>query len=84
MEKLINHYITQKKHNKYLKQQHNYKFNNSIGEFVERYKKEDRLDDDYEEIIKTLDGKIIYYCYEPLSCHRNHGNAKKRRKINEI
>ena len=75
INKLLYH---SKNHNKYLEERTDYELNYLREEFVERYKKEDRLNNDYEETIKTLDGKVIYHCHEPLSDHINHGNAKKK------
>ena len=51
-------------------------WNRNRKEFVICYRKEDRLNDKYEERIKTVDGTTIVNKNESLHDHRNHGNAK--------
>lgn len=41
----------------------------------------DRENDDYKEIIKNKEtGEIIHKCEEPLSEHKEHGDAKYKKK----
>ena len=49
------------------------------NQLVKRYKREDRLNDEYEEKIQTLDGEIIHECKEKLSEHFGHGNANRKK-----
>ncbi|MFI3238915.1 MAG: hypothetical protein R3Y47_12965 [Lachnospiraceae bacterium] len=44
---------------------------------VKRFKKEDRINNEYEEVIQTLEGEVFVNKKEPLRNHVNHGNAKK-------
>ena len=48
--------------------------------WVERTKTEDRRNDWYSEVIKDPDtGEIIYQDAEPLTDHRGHGSAKRKK-----
>ena len=39
-----------------------------------------KTENQYDEVIKTKDGKIIKECHEPLTKHQGHGSAKKTSK----
>ncbi len=39
----------------------------------------DRQHDQYKEVIKNKEGVVIHKCEEPLSNHRGHGSAKKKK-----
>ena len=58
--------------------------NYDLGQYVHRYKKEDRINHKYEEVVKTFDGKVIHKDKTSLLNHRGHGNDKKRDDDNEV
>lgn len=68
------------KHPKYFDEMDLYEFNFQLGEYVRRYKKEDRLNDEYVETITRRSGEIIHQSKEKLSLHIQHGCAKKKDK----
>ena len=41
----------------------------------------DRAKDHYKEVVTDPDtGSVVHQCDEPLSQHRGHGSAKKKKK----
>ncbi len=51
----------------------------TTGEFNKYYRLIDKEKDEYQEIIRNADDKLIHNCIEPLSKHINHGSAKKNK-----
>ena len=58
-------------------------FSETSKEWVERLYEIDRENYTYHEIVHTDDGRIIHEDYEPLSEHQKHGDAKKRKLVDE-
>jgi hypothetical protein len=58
-------------------------FSVSRKEWVKRSYKVDRENDTYDEVIHTDDGKIIHEDHGPLSEHQEHGDAKKKKFVDE-
>lgn len=67
-----------KKHPYYYEEMDLYELQKRLGEYVRRYKKEDRLNDMYEETVTRQNGEVIHQCKEKLSSHIKHGCAKKK------
>ena len=49
------------------------------GEEVLRYKKEDRLNNSYMEIVWRKNGEVIHYDEGLLTDHMGHGDAKRKK-----
>lgn len=50
----------------------------SVGDFVSKIRRIDRLRGRYIEHVETEDGAILRHTDEPLSEHQGHGSAKRR------
>jgi len=57
----------------FLRREWNYK----RGEYVIRFKSEDRLLDEYREVVTSKDGEEILNVTEKLSKHQGHGISKR-------
>jgi len=52
----------------------------SLGKLVHKERTIDRENDDYREHVHDYEtGEVLHHCEEPLSEHRGHGDAKKKR-----
>lgn len=51
---------------------------NSVGDFVRKHRRIDRLANRYIEHVETKDGVELRHVEEPLTKHRDHGSAKKQ------
>lgn len=50
------------------------------GKWMKKERIIDRENDHYREVVTDPEtGKVIQHCDEPLSQHRGHGSAKKKR-----
>ena len=58
-------------------------FSVSRKEWVKRSYVIDREKDTYHEDVHTVDGKIIHEDHGPLSEHQEHGDAKKKKFVDE-
>ena len=55
-------------------------FSRKLGKFVYRMKKENRENNQYDELVKDKEtGEVICKCSELLTDHKNHGSAKKNK-----
>ncbi len=77
-------YTIQKKHTYFEEIIDHPELNYDLGQYVHRYKKEERINHKYEEVVKTFDGKVIHKDKVSLLNHQGHGNDKKRDDNNEI
>ena len=60
---------------------HKLEVQRSTGRTVEKSRTIDRRADEYhEEVIDDLTRKVIHACREPLSSHKGHGSAKKKKE----
>jgi hypothetical protein len=54
----------------------------NTGEFVNKEREIDKINNYYYEHVETFDGKVIHHCEEKLTDHFGHGSAKfKSKKI---
>lgn len=60
----------------HLEVQAGYDSRKSRGDFVDKFRRIDRDNDWYDEVLMEDDGTVIHETHEPLSQHRNHGSAK--------
>lgn len=67
-------------HRFYEEESLSYEISRDLGELVQRFKKEDRLNNQYQETVTRLNGEVIHSCNESLTDHINHGSAKKKEK----
>ena len=50
------------------------------GEWVNKKREIDKINNRYYENVETLDGKILHHCDEKLTDHQGHGSAKIKSK----
>jgi hypothetical protein len=51
------------------------------GKHVHKARTMDRENDEYREYIQDYEtGEVIHHCEEPLSAHKGHGDAKKKKE----
>jgi hypothetical protein len=50
------------------------------GEWVNKVREFDKINNRYYENVETLDGKILHHCDEKLTDHQGHGSAKSKSK----
>lgn len=57
----------------------------ALGKHVHKQRVIDRENDEYREHIEDYEsGEAIHHCEEPLSAHRGHGDAKKKKNKDRI
>ncbi|HJP61069.1 MAG TPA: hypothetical protein VJ865_13770 [Gemmatimonadaceae bacterium] len=65
----------------YIETQGGEQLNRGTDKYVEKYRRIDRDNNEYEEIVKDIEtGATIHECREPLSEHWGHGSAKSSKR----
>ncbi len=53
-------------------------YTKSSNEWSKKYRKIDKRNDTYDEVVKNSKGKLTHECHESLHEHIGHGSAKKK------